>query len=105
MRYTSLALAVLASAVVGCARPPELVGIHIAGIVTLLSLGRVVVGGGLTEALGRSFVDRIQKYARLNAFPAKCQEVDVVPSKLEDNAGVYGAALIAAERLNGTRAG
>jgi len=83
----------------------ELIGIHVAGIVTLLSLGRVVVGGGLTEALGRPFVERIQRFARINAFPAKCQEVDVVPSKLEDNAGVFGAVLIAAERLNGKRGG
>ena len=77
----------------------HLIGISIAGVVTLLSLPRVVLGGGLTEALGQPFVDMVQKSARRFAFPDVCRKVDVVASKLEDHAGVLGAAMIAAERL------
>jgi len=77
----------------------QLVGVSIAGVVTLLSLPRVVVGGGLTEALGQPFVEMVQKSARKYAFPDACRKVDVVASKLEDHAGVLGAAMIAAERL------
>lgn len=76
----------------------ELLGGAIAGVVTLLSLPRVVLGGGLTEALGQPFVDLVEKSTRRMAFPDRCKEVDVVASRLEDNAGVYGAAMIAMER-------
>jgi len=76
-----------------------LLGVAVAGVVTLLSLPRVVLGGGLTEALGQPFVDLVQKSTRKHAFPDVCRKVDVVASKLEDHAGVLGAAMIAAERL------
>jgi glucokinase len=79
----------------------DLLGTCIAGVVTLLSLNRVVLGGGLTEALGEPFVDRVKKAARRHAFPERCRNVKVVMTKLLDEAGVLGAALIAAERLEG----
>jgi glucokinase len=76
----------------------HLLGIAIGGVVTLLSLPRVVLGGGLTEALGQPFVELVEKSTRVVAFPDRCKKVDLVASKLEDNAGVYGAAMIAMER-------
>jgi glucokinase len=77
----------------------ELVGVSIAGVVTLLSLGRVVLGGGLTEALGDALVDKVKKSVRAHVFPDKCRSVKVVGTKLLDDAGVMGSALIAMERL------
>ncbi len=77
----------------------NLVGVAIASVVTLLSLGRVVLGGGLTEALGDPLVDRVKKSVRTHVFPDKCKSVKVVGTKLLDDAGVLGAALIAIERL------
>jgi len=77
----------------------ELVGVSIAGVVTLLSLGRVVLGGGLTEALGDALVDKVKKSVRAHVFPDKCRAVKVVGTKLLDDAGVLGAALLAGERL------
>lgn len=77
----------------------DLVGIAIANVVTLLSIGRVVLGGGLTEAMGDPLVDRVKKSVRANVFPDKCKQVKVVGTKLLDEAGVLGAALIAYERL------
>lgn len=76
----------------------ELLGIAISNVVTLLSIDRVVLGGGLTEAVGKPFVEEVEKSARKFAFPDVCKKVEVVASKLEDEAGVYGAAMIAAER-------
>lgn len=75
-----------------------LLGQSIGSIVTLLSLPRVVLGGGLTEALGPAFVERVEKVVREVAFPDACKKVDVVESTLEDTAGVFGAAMIAMER-------
>jgi len=77
----------------------DMIGISIAGLVTTLSLGRVVLGGGLVEALGDPLVDKVRESVRRNVFPEKCRQVDVVGTKLLDEAGVLGAALIAAERL------
>ena len=77
----------------------EELGVAIANVVTMLSLPRVVVGGGLTEALGRPFVERVEASTRSLVFPRMLREVDVVPSQLADNAGVFGAAMIALERV------
>jgi glucokinase len=74
-------------------------GIAIGNVVTLLSLPRVVVGGGLAEALGKPFVSRVEASTRRFVFPRVVHDVDVVPSQLADNAGVFGAAMIALERL------
>lgn len=76
----------------------HLLGVSIAGMVTTLSLPCVVLGGGLTEALGKPFVERVEKKVRQFAFPEVCKQVVVVASELEDNAGVMGAAAIARDR-------
>lgn len=77
----------------------DLVGIAVANVVTLLAVGRVVLGGGLTEELGDLLVDRVKKTARLYAFPDRAKAVKVVGTRLKDDAGAVGAALIAIERL------
>jgi glucokinase len=77
----------------------ELIGIQIASVVTLLSLGRVVLGGGLTEAVGEPLVDRIRETTRAHVFPDLAKKVDVVATKLLDDAGVLGSALLAMEKV------
>lgn len=77
----------------------DLLGVSIANAVTLLSLERVILGGGLTEAIGKPFVERVHKSAKDLVFPEACRKFDLVASKLEDNAGVYGAAMLAMERV------
>ncbi|MCC6425543.1 MAG: ROK family protein [Phycisphaerales bacterium] len=79
----------------------QMLGTAIANVVTLLSLERVVVGGGLTEALGSSWVELVKKQVRKIAFPDRAKKVDVVESQLMDHAGVYGAGMIAMDRLGG----
>jgi len=77
----------------------ELVGIAAANMVTVLSLPLIVLGGGLTESLGAPFINLVQKTLVRHAFPEKCKKAKVVASELEDDAGVVGAAMIAADRL------
>lgn len=77
----------------------DLLGVTIANAVTLLSLERVILGGGLTEAIGKPFVERVHRAAKELVFPEACRKFDLVASKLEDNAGVYGAAMLAMERV------
>jgi len=70
----------------------ESLGIAVGGIVTTLSLDCVVIGGGLTEALGEAYVARIRGEIQNAAFPNACKSVRVVESALGDDAGVVGAA-------------
>lgn len=77
----------------------DLLAVGIANMVTVLSLPMVVLGGGLTEAMGRPFVARVEHSVRAIAFPNRCKHVKVVESRLRDNAGVHGAAIIARERV------
>lgn len=77
----------------------EMIAHAVANATTLLSLERVVLGGGLTEACGKPFVERVSKAAKELIFPkVAAQGVDIVASKLEDAAGIYGAAMLAMER-------
>ena len=77
----------------------ELLGIVIANAVTLLSLNRVVLGGGLTEAMGESLVKPVRDSTRRHVFPEVLRSVEVVATRLEADAGLLGAALLARERL------
>ncbi len=77
----------------------DLLGVAAANAVTLLSLPRIVMGGGLTEAIGQPFVDRVAESMRQHVFPDRAREAQVVASTLEDDAGVIGAAQLARERF------
>lgn len=74
-------------------------GVALGNITTLLSLDRIILGGGLTEALQEPFVERVRASVHRTAFPAIARQVEVVASQLDDDAGVIGAALLAIERL------
>lgn len=76
----------------------EFLGASIASIVTLLSLPTVILGGGLTEALGEPFVKRVKQSIDHYVFPEELRCVKVLATKLEDNAGLLGAALLAKDR-------
>lgn len=71
------------------------VGTAIANAVTLLSLPCVVLGGGLTEALGPWWVEQVTQAFAARVFPESLQSCRIVPSGLGDDAGVIGAALLA----------
>jgi glucokinase len=75
------------------------IGTAIASAVTVLSLDCVVIGGGLTEALNARWVKVIRNRFREVVFPSACRECRIVASKLGDDAGVIGAALLARARL------
>jgi glucokinase len=76
----------------------EMLGIAIANMVTTLSLPRVVLGGGLTESMGEDLVKLVRDATRRYVFPDVCKKVEVVATKLLDNAGLLGAAMLAREK-------
>ena len=77
-------------------RAATYVGMAIANTVTLLSLPCVVVGGGATEAMGKVWMNWITDAFNRYVFPPELQACRIVASELEDDAGLLGAALMAA---------
>lgn len=77
----------------------DLLGIAVANVVTLLSLDRVVLGGGLTESLGQALVKRVKDSARRFVYPELLRNVKIVGSELEELAGVVGAAMLARQHV------
>lgn len=75
------------------------VGIAVANAVMLLSLPCIVVGGGLPEALGEQYVKWVRTAFSRRVFTPEMQKCVVLLSQLGDDAGVYGAALLAREQL------
>ena len=76
------------------------IGIGIGNAANLLGPQIVVLGGGVIEAMGESFIDRIARSARKTAFDMVAKEMKIVGSELGDDAGVIGAAMLAREALD-----
>jgi glucokinase len=70
-------------------------GVAVADAVTLLDLDLIIIGGGLADRLGPTFVGRIEQAAREQIF-AHGSPARVVPAALGDESGALGAALVAA---------
>jgi glucokinase len=68
-------------------------------VINLLSPEVVVVGGGMTQALGAAFVERIWEIAQRYALPRATENVRCVMAALGDDAGITGAAAYARERF------
>ena len=77
------------------------IGVAIANAATVLSLGRVVLGGGLIETMGASFVAPVERAVRAHIFPEELQTIEVVGTQLGPDAGLLGAAMLARQQLNG----
>lgn len=77
----------------------EKIGRVIGSMVTLLSLERIVVGGGLVEEAGRFIVEPIERAARATCWPEELRTVEVRATALGSNAGLLGAALLSAARI------
>ncbi len=72
----------------------ELLGLALANAVTLLSVEAIVIGGGVTEALGKRYLSRVRESFEWHVFPSTLKKCHLVASELGDSAGVLGAALL-----------
>jgi glucokinase len=68
-------------------------------VVNLLSPEIVVIGGGMTKALGPAFPERIWEIAQRYALPRATENVRCVMAALGDDAGITGAAAYAKNRF------
>lgn len=71
-------------------------GIGIANIITVLGPDRVVLGGGVMEALGRKLLPIVRQAAREHTFPPPSfRDTRIVLSELGDDAVALGAVAYA----------
>src|SRR6185503_9525760 len=76
----------------------EYIGVAIGNLVNILNPEVVVLGGGVMEALADEMMPTITKSAKSHVLPGTFRNVDIMASKLGDNAGITGAAAVARDR-------
>lgn len=76
-------------------RAAKYLAIGIASVANTVNPELVVVGGGLTEALGEPFVRLIADELKGRPMTAATDALRIVQSQLGDDAGITGAALVA----------
>lgn len=72
-------------------------GLGLASVINLLDPGRIIVGGGVIEAVDYLFEVASQRATR-EALPTPAKTTEIVRAKLGDNAGIVGAALVGASK-------
>ncbi|RMF43641.1 MAG: ROK family protein [Planctomycetota bacterium] len=73
-------------------RACEIMGYAIANMVLLICPDRIILGGGLVEAMPGRIVKTVARIAREHVFACYRDEFDVVAAKLGDDAATVGAA-------------
>jgi glucokinase len=73
----------------------EYIGVATANLINILNPEVVVLGGGVIEALSDEMMSVIIETAKDYAMPGTLKGVEIIPSKLGDNAGITGAAVLA----------
>jgi len=74
----------------------EYLGLSLASVVNFLNPQRIILGGGVIEAVDLLF-ETAETVIRRESFPAAGKQVEIVRAALGDNSGVVGAAVIGAE--------
>ena len=68
-------------------------GYGLASVINLLNPARIILGGGVIEAVDQLFSFAVRT-AQREALPTSAKSVTIVRAGLGDNAGVVGAALL-----------
>ncbi|MEO6812242.1 MAG: ROK family protein [Isosphaeraceae bacterium] len=80
-------------------RAAHYLGLGLASLINVLGPEVVVVGGGVTEALGASYLDLVRASARPHILYDPDQKIRIEPAALGDDSGLLGAALMAREQF------
>ncbi len=70
-------------------------GATIGGLVNFLNPEVIVIGGGVTGALGDTFIERIWEIAQRYALPGAANGIRCVAASLGDDSGILGCAAYA----------
>lgn len=80
-------------------RAADFLGIGMANYVNIFNPELIVLGGGLIEKLGQTFVNRAEKSMRNNGMPVLLKDVEVKTAALGDDTVIMGAALLLDDTL------
>jgi glucokinase len=80
-------------------RAADLLGMAIANTVTMLAMRSVFLGGGITEALGEPYFNRVRASLLAEVFPDRCRSCRLMMTKLAADSGLLGAALLARKAI------
>ena len=70
-------------------------GAAIGGVVNFLNPEVIVIGGGVTGALGDTFIERIWEIAQRYTLPGAATGIRCIPASLGDDSGIVGCAAYA----------
>lgn len=79
----------------------ETIGFAVVNIVHLLAPDKIILGGGLVEAMEELIVGTVKRTARNNVMSPYRDQFDVVAAKLGDDAGALGAAAWIKKKVGG----
>lgn len=77
----------------------EVIGDVLASVCNLMNFDKIVLGGGVIEALGDFMLPKIREQFNKQVFDAAGKGVKIVPSILADDAAIYGGLALAEEFL------
>lgn len=80
-------------------RSAHYLGLAMGSLINVIAPQRIILGGGLVEAIGQKYVDWVARSARRQAVTDPHRATEIVAGALGDDAGVLGASLIARETL------
>jgi glucokinase len=80
-------------------RAAHFLGLGLANLINVFGPELVIVGGGVTEALGDQYVDLVRASARTHILTDPAATIRIERASLGDDAGILGAALLARESL------
>ena len=81
-------------------RAAHYLGLALGGLVNLLGPEIVIIGGGVTAALGSTFIDLIRDLRPVSkSWSTPRSKIKIEPAALGDDAGILGAALMALEQF------
>jgi len=75
------------------------IGAAIGSVINLMSPEVIVIGGGVTGALGESFTERIWDIAQRYTLPGATANMKYVVAALGDDSGIVGAAAYARSKV------
>jgi len=81
----------------------DYLGTGLASVANIIDPDLIILGGGVAEA-GDEFIQRIEQSVKQNAIGAIARKIRVVKGKLDVDAGIIGAILLAAENFAAKKA-
>ncbi len=73
----------------------EHLGVAIVNVMHLLNPDAIVLGGGVMQSFGDYVMPRVKKTVKRRGIPVCCDGVQLVGTKLGDDAGILGASVVA----------